>query len=112
MAQQVAHSHVVNKTRLRILNARNEALVAVFDDARKRLKSLTSDKAKYASLIEKLILEGALSLLDTNITVSLRKEDFGLAEEAFEYVKKEFKKETKMDLEVTLNENSPLPANS
>jgi V-type H+-transporting ATPase subunit E len=112
MAQQVARSHVVNKTRLQILSARNEALSAIFEDGRKRLREIAADKRTYESLLENLVLEAALGLMDTHIIVRMRKEDYSIGKAAVENVKKEFNKLTRMDLEVVINESNPLPANS
>ena len=57
MAQQIAASNITNKSRLRVLNARQEVLDSIFEDARKRLPEIQKDKKKYSELLKKLILE-------------------------------------------------------
>ena len=57
MAQQIAASNITNKSRLRILNARQEVLDSIFEDTRKRLPEISKDKQKYQSLLKNLILE-------------------------------------------------------
>lgn len=57
MSQQIARSTVLNKQRLRILAARQEVLDDIFEEARKQLSSIPEDKAKYATLVEQLLLQ-------------------------------------------------------
>ena len=57
MAQQIAKSNINNKSRLRILNARQEVLDSIFEEARKRLPEIQKDKQKYQSVLKNLILE-------------------------------------------------------
>ena len=57
MAQQIAASNITNKSRLRILNARQAVLDSIFEDARKRLPEIQKDKQKYQSILKNLILE-------------------------------------------------------
>lgn len=57
MAQQIAASNITNKSRLRVLNARQEVLDTIFEDARKKLPETQKDKKKYFELLKKLILE-------------------------------------------------------
>lgn len=46
-----------NKSRLRLLQAREEKLEELFEEARKRLTSLDEDKGKYESVLKGLILQ-------------------------------------------------------
>jgi V-type H+-transporting ATPase subunit E len=57
MAQQIAASNITNKSRLRILNARQQVLDGIFEDARKRLPDIQKDNTKYGNLLKNLILE-------------------------------------------------------
>lgn len=57
MAQQIAASNITNKSRLMILNARQQVLDGIFEDARKRLPDIQKDKKKYEDLLKNLILE-------------------------------------------------------
>jgi len=57
MAQQIAASNITNKSRLRILNARQQVLDSIFEDARKKLPDVQKDKTKYGNLLQVLILE-------------------------------------------------------
>jgi V-type H+-transporting ATPase subunit E len=57
MAQQILTSNITNKSRLRILSARQEVLDSIFEDGRKRLPDVQKDKTKYGKLLKNLILE-------------------------------------------------------
>jgi len=60
MAQQIAASNITNKSRLRVLNARQEVLDSIFEEARKKLPDIQKDTDKYTDLLKKLILEVGL----------------------------------------------------
>jgi V-type H+-transporting ATPase subunit E len=57
MAQQIAASNITNKSRLRILNARQQVLDSIFESARQKLPEIQKDKEAYGKLLKKLILE-------------------------------------------------------
>jgi len=57
MAQQIAASNLINRSRLRILNARQEVLDGIFEDARTNLPDIQRDSNKYGELLKNLILE-------------------------------------------------------
>jgi V-type H+-transporting ATPase subunit E len=57
MAQQIAASNISNKSRLRILNSRQQVLDSIFEDARQKLPEIQKDKEKYAKLLKNLILQ-------------------------------------------------------
>jgi V-type H+-transporting ATPase subunit E len=57
MAQQIAASNITNKSRLRILNARQQVLDSIFEGARQKLPDVQKVKERYGKLLKKLILE-------------------------------------------------------
>ena len=57
MAQQIQASNITNKSRLRVLNARQQVLDSIFEDARDKLPQIQKDSAKYESMLKNLILE-------------------------------------------------------
>jgi V-type H+-transporting ATPase subunit E len=60
MSQQITRSTVSNKSRLRILSARQELLNKLFEDANKKLGDVAKDKKKYQDVMKNLILEGRI----------------------------------------------------
>ena len=57
MSQQIAKSTVLNKTRLKVLESREDVLNDVFTDAGNKLSDITKDSAKYKKVLEGLIEE-------------------------------------------------------
>lgn len=52
-----AQSNQTNKSRLQILQTREQHLQELFDGAKERLAELTKDQAKYSELLNGLILQ-------------------------------------------------------
>jgi V-type H+-transporting ATPase subunit E len=99
MSQQITRSTVSNKSRLRILSARQELLDRLFEDAGKKLGDITKDKKKYQGVMKNLILE-------------VRKADNDIAKQAIEEAQKEYKRKVNKDVAITIDESDPLPSES
>ncbi|KAI1351301.1 ATPase, V1/A1 complex, subunit E [Xylaria sp. FL0043] len=110
MTQQITRSTVANKTRLRVLAARQELLDDIFDQAAKKLADAAAgDKAKYQAVLKGLLLEGMYALSEDEVTVRARKADAGLVKEAAKAAEVEYQKETGKSSKVKLDEANPLP---
>lgn len=109
MSQQINRSTVSNKTRLRVLSARQELLDTIFDDAQKKLSEGTKDKGKYQKTLKGLILEGLYGLSEPQVQVRARKADYDVVKKAITEAEKEFKKEATSETKVTIDEENPLP---
>lgn len=94
LAQQIAKSTIANKTRLKVLEAREEVVNSVFDDAQAQLKELTKDAKKYKQVLEGLIEEGAFALLEGTIRVKARKADAKTVKDTFADVAKFYEDKT------------------
>ncbi|KAF6807825.1 vacuolar ATP synthase subunit e [Colletotrichum sojae] len=112
MSLQITRSTVTNKTRLKVLGARQELLDDIFEDARKKLATGTKDKAKYQVVLKGLILEGLYALTEPEVVVRARKADFDIVKKAIEEASKEYKKELGKDTTAKIDESDPLPAES
>ncbi|KXJ93996.1 ATP synthase subunit [Microdochium bolleyi] len=112
MSQQITRSTVSNKTRLKVLGARQELLNDIFETASKKLADTTKDKKKYQNLLKDLILEGAYALNEKEISVQGRKADYGAIKEAIKAAEKEYKSESGKETTITIDESSALPEGS
>lgn len=112
MSQQITKSTVSNKSRLRILSARQELLDNLFEEASKKLKDASKDKKKYQTIIKNLLLEGAYALNEPTLAVSARKADYDLVKKAIEEAQKEYKKNTGKDVKLEIDESDPQPEGS
>ncbi|KAF4978587.1 hypothetical protein FZEAL_5059 [Fusarium zealandicum] len=108
MSQQITRSTVANKTRLKVLGARQELLDSIFEDAQKKLADGTKDKAKYQKALKGLLLEGFYALNEPELQVRARKKDFDAVKKAIEEASKEYKKELGKDVTAKVQENDPL----
>ncbi|EFQ26730.1 ATP synthase subunit [Colletotrichum graminicola M1.001] len=110
MSQQITRSTASNKTRLKVLGARQELLDNIFEDARKKLSSATKDKGKYQATLKNLIIEGLYALAEPEVVIRARKADFDVVKKAIEDAVKEYKKEVGKDTSAKIDEPNPLPA--
>ncbi|KFY15951.1 hypothetical protein V491_05493 [Pseudogymnoascus sp. VKM F-3775] len=108
MSQQITASTVSNKTRLRVLSARQELLDGIFEAAAKKLPEVTKDKARYETILKNLVLEGFYALNESKVQVRTRKADAAVAKKAIEAASKEYTKNTNKEIDATLDEANPL----
>ncbi|KHJ33050.1 putative vacuolar atp synthase subunit e [Erysiphe necator] len=112
MSQQIARSTVANKSRLKILSARQELLDDIFQSAEKKLADITKDNQKYQDVLKNLLLEGMYALNEKKIFVRARKSDYDTLKKSITDASKEFKKNIQRDIEVSIIEANPLPEES
>ncbi|KAH9875118.1 V-ATPase V1 sector subunit E [Plenodomus biglobosus] len=112
MSQQITRSTVSNKSRLRILSARQELLDRLFEDSGKKLGEVSKDKKKYQGILRDLVLEGAYALNEDKLQIKVRKADNDLAKKAIEEAQKEYKSKVDKDVAITIDESDPLPEGS
>jgi V-type H+-transporting ATPase subunit E len=109
MSQQTTRSTVANKTRLKVLGARQELLDDIFEQAQKKLGDATKDKAKYEVILKNLILEGFYALNEPKLQVRARKADYDAVKKAIDKAAKEYKEKTKKGIEASIDEQNPHP---
>lgn len=112
MSQQITRSTVANKTRLRVLSARQELLDDLFLQAGKKIPDYTKDKAKYQKIVTNLILEGLYALNESKVQVKARKADYDIVKKAIPDAQKEYKKNVEKEVAITIDESDPLPEGS
>ncbi|KAI0188015.1 vacuolar ATP synthase subunit E [Xylaria flabelliformis] len=110
MTQQITRSTVANKTRLRVLGARQELLDDIFEQAAQKLASTAAeDEAKYKTVLKGLLLEGMYALSEDEVAVRARKADADLVKKVAKEAEEEYKKETGKSSKVKLDEENPVP---
>ncbi|TGO54865.1 hypothetical protein BOTNAR_0257g00040 [Botryotinia narcissicola] len=112
MSQQITQSTVANKTRLKVLSARQELLDGIFEQAQGRLKEVTNDKGKYTEILKNLLLEGMYALDEGKLQVRGRKQDYDQIKKAIEEAQKVYKEKMKKDVTASIDEKNPLPEES
>ena len=109
MSQQITRSTVANKTRLKVLAARQELLDDIFESAAKRLTEASKDKGKYRGCLTNLLLEGFYVMNESELQVQCRKADGAVVKEAIEAAVKEYKNKVGQDVKAKVDESNPLP---
>ncbi|PCH37099.1 vacuolar H+ ATPase E1 [Wolfiporia cocos MD-104 SS10] len=90
VAQKIAQSTLTNKSRLRLLQQREEHLQDLFNTARGLIVELAQDEARYVQFLEGVIVQGFLQLLESEVTVHAREVDVEIVERAVEGAKSQY----------------------
>ncbi|KIO30297.1 hypothetical protein M407DRAFT_155138, partial [Tulasnella calospora MUT 4182] len=101
-SQKIAQSTLTNKSRLRLLQAREQHLQDLFSEARAGLLKLSEDQGRYAQVLESSILEGLLRFMEPSVTVKCRSKDKGLTEKAAEGAKQQYTEISGLKAEVSV----------
>ncbi|KAK4187294.1 ATPase, V1/A1 complex, subunit E [Podospora australis] len=108
MSQQITRSTVANKTRLRVLGARQELLDDIFAAAEKRLGEAAADKSRYEGVLKGLILEGFYAMNEPDLKIRAREADYELVKTAIEAAAAEYKETTGQSVSATIDEENPV----
>ncbi|KAL1970381.1 hypothetical protein VTN77DRAFT_5541 [Rasamsonia byssochlamydoides] len=112
MSQQITRSTLANRTRLRVLSARQELLDELFQRAREQLSSASADATKYQGTLKGLVLEGLYALNEDKVLVQAREKDYDVLKQAIEDAQKEFKDNVGREVTIDIDEKNPLPEGS
>lgn len=112
MSQQITRSTVANKTRLKVLAARQQLLDGIFEEARKQLADGANDSSKYAAALKGLVLEGMYAMNEPKLVLRAREADFDAVKKASEEAAEEYKENVGKESKATVDEENPLPEGS
>ena len=107
MSQQITRSTLANKTRIKVLSARQELLDELFEQTRDKLANYSEDEGKYEGMCKGLILEGLYALNEDKVKVRARKADYDVVKKAIGGAKKEYMEKLGSDISVELDEKNP-----
>lgn len=102
-------SNMINKTRLKVLQVRQQMLEEAFNETVNQLNKVSQDNVKYRDLLKNLILQGLYQLMDDQVKVIIRKRDIELADNAIQAAAKIYKESTKRNINVELDKENNLP---
>lgn len=83
-------STLTNKSRLKLLQQREEHLQDLFFTARTLIFELSRDEARYVQFLEGVIVQGFLQLLEPNVTVHARETDVEIVQRAVDGAAKQY----------------------
>lgn len=81
-AQKIAQSTLTNKSRLRLLQQREEHLQDLFSTARASIIELAAEEGRYVQFLEGVIAQGLLQLLEPDALLRAREKDVATVEKA------------------------------
>ncbi|OBZ78152.1 V-type proton ATPase subunit E [Grifola frondosa] len=90
VAQKIAQSTLTNKSRLKLLQQREEHLQDLFSTARDSIVTLANDEGRYVQFLEGVIVQGFLQLLEPDVTVYARQKDASVLQRAVEGASKQY----------------------
>jgi len=111
MSQQITRSTVQNKSRLRLLGARQELLDELFDKSRQKLNDYSSGD-KYQEILKNLMLEGLYALNEPKVSVRARQADYDVLRRAIEDAQNEYKEKSQKEVKIEIDEKNPQPEGS
>lgn len=112
MSQQITRSTVANKTRLKVLGARQELLDDIFEAASAQLGEAMSSQDRYKDILKGLILEGFYAMNEPELVLRARKADYDVVRQASEAASAEYKEKTDKDVKATIDEENPVAEGS
>ncbi|ORX81355.1 vacuolar ATP synthase subunit E [Anaeromyces robustus] len=109
--KKIAESNRNNKTRLQILQARQQYLNKITEEAQKTLVKYADSDPKYAETIKNIILQSLYQLMEEEVTITCREKDLDIVKKAFEEAAPIYKEKTGKVAAVKYSPNY-LPATS
>ena len=109
MSQQTTRSTVANKTRLRVLGARQALLDDIFAAAADQLGGAAKDPARYEAVLKGLVLEGFYAMSEPELQVRARKADYEIVRKAIDAAAAEYKEKVGSEVKATIDEDNNVP---
>lgn len=111
----IQRSTAINKSRLRTIEERNNLLMKTVDIVKESLAQTVKKGDKYKKIVTDLIVQGALMLLEAEVTVLCRKEDVALVKSVLGEAEKAYASEIKnqasgavKQVKLVIDESKPL----
>lgn len=89
--KKIEYSKQLNESRLKVLQARENAVHELIHDAHQSLTGFAKDQQKYKTLLTDLLVQAFAKLSEPTVIVKVREADQGLAKEAIEEARRKFK---------------------
>lgn len=106
--RKIAASNYYNKSKLRVLQLKDDLLNGLFESAKVALKEYAV-KPTYREEMKKLLIEGIYECLEPEITIRCREKDAPLLESVMEEAKLEAEKNLGTKFQLTLDRSNWLP---
>jgi len=107
--KKITQSNMINKSRLKVLQVRQQLLEEVFNETVSQLFKVSQDNVKYRDLLKNLVLQGLYQLMDDQVKAIVRKKDIELAKSAIKAATDSYKESTKRNIKVEVDAENNLP---
>lgn len=108
--KKIQMSNLMNQARLKVLKARDEMITDLLNEARQRLADIAKDPARYATLLEGLVLQAFYQLLEPKVTIRCRKQDVEMVQAAVSKNIPIYKEAVKSNIVVKIDQERFLPS--
>ncbi|XP_029378541.1 V-type proton ATPase subunit E 1a isoform X2 [Echeneis naucrates] len=108
--KKIQMSNLMNQARLKVLKARDDMIMDLLNEARQRLAEIAKDPARYATLLEGLILQGFYQLLEPKVTIRCRQQDVEMVQAAVKKNTPIYKAAVKSNIDVKIDQECFLPS--
>ncbi|XP_025727220.1 V-type proton ATPase subunit E 1-like isoform X1 [Callorhinus ursinus] len=107
--KKIQMSNLMNQARLKVLRARDDLITDLLNEAKQTLSKVLKDTTGYQLLLVGLVLQGLYQLLEPQMIVCCRKQDFPLVKAAVQKTIPMYKIATKIDVDVQIDQEAYLP---
>jgi len=101
--KKIMVSNELNSSRLRILKARDENLMEIKGEAKRRLGLVDKDPVHYKNLLYAVVFQGLMRLQEPKVSVIGRKQDHSLIKEILPSLAVEYKAKTSLSVVLELS---------
>jgi len=89
--RKIDNSLAITKKKMEKIKERQEKMVRISNDAKDALNKALSEQAKCKDFVTKLMVQGLLMLLESDVTVQCRQKDVSLVKSCMEAASKQYK---------------------
>ncbi|XP_037668325.1 V-type proton ATPase subunit E 1-like isoform X1 [Choloepus didactylus] len=107
--KKIKMSNLMNQARLKVLRARDDLITDLLNEAKQRLSKVGKDTTRYQVLLDGLVLQGLYQLLEPEMIIHCRKQDFPLVKAVVQKVIPMYKIATKKDVDFQIDQEAYLP---
>jgi len=106
--KKIAYSNAINQNRLKVLKAREDVVNQVVEKARTQISQFSQGDG-YKSLLQKLIVQGCLTMQEPKVIIRCRKSDEKLVKAVLAGATQETEEKSGLKVELTINTSNYLP---
>eukprot|EP01134_Creolimax_fragrantissima_P001464 CFRG1464T1 len=104
--RKIVYSNQLNKSRLQVLQARENHVTNLLEKSKAELHETAKDKSKYIPMMKGLLIEACYALTEPTVKLICRSSDKDLVEEFLSDVESKYKKATNLPIKFSFSEET------